>query len=141
MATILQGVAAAATITKLEFEAWCVADGDETDAEDEDGETVWKHAPVAACATLAQLTGLSDLCITEYSILPPGDALALTALTNLTRLVVNGSGAGVGSAAAAALMQNLTQLRYLDLRKFALKQAERVIHRKQLTQLQLQLLL
>jgi hypothetical protein len=104
MASILQGLAAAASLTKLELEAWCVADRDENDGEDEFGEPVWKHAPVAACATLAQLTGLKDLCISQYSMLPPGDALALTALTNLTRLVIDGLGAGVGSTAAAALM-------------------------------------
>jgi hypothetical protein len=132
MASVLQGLAAAVSVTKLVLDAWYAH---ETDDVDGDGQRLWTAAPVAACATLAQVTGLRDLCITQDSVLPPGDALALTALTNLTRLVMNGLDAGVGSAAAAALMQSLTQLQHLDLRDCEVDTAECEMRRKQLVQL------
>jgi hypothetical protein len=44
-----------------------------------------------------------------------GDALALSALTNLTRLNLSGMRAGVGDLAASALACSLKQLRHLDL--------------------------
>jgi aminoglycoside phosphotransferase len=47
----------------------------------------------------------------------PGDALALTALTGLTRLALQGGETGVTDEVAAALARNLTQLQHLDLRR------------------------
>lgn len=104
MRAILAGIAAATSLTKLEFEA--VADDEEQQ----------KWVAVAACSCVARLTGLRDLCIPQCSTLPAGNAAAVTALTNLSRLVLGNMGAGVGDAAAAAIAQNLTQLRHLDLR-------------------------
>jgi hypothetical protein len=115
MQAILQGAAAASSLTKLVIDVWCIADGDESDVE-EDEKDGYSYSSVAACGVLAQLTGLRDLRISEYSRVVAGDALALTALINLTRLVLNGLGSGVGSVAAVALVQSLPQLRHLDLR-------------------------
>ncbi|KAF6258261.1 hypothetical protein COO60DRAFT_1639295 [Scenedesmus sp. NREL 46B-D3] len=70
---------------------------------------------------LSGLTGLRDLCITEHSMLAPGDALALT---NLTRLVLGVMCDGVDDVAAAAIALNLTQLRHLGLRWCALGSAD-----------------
>jgi hypothetical protein len=55
------------------------------------------------------------LVIKSSSELVPGDALALTALTALTCLDLNGGGCGVDDVAAIALACSLTQLRSLDL--------------------------
>jgi hypothetical protein len=70
---------------------------------------------VAACASLASLTGLQELHIVEGSILRPDDALALTALTNLTQLVLHDIADGVTDMTANALACSLKQLRALDL--------------------------
>uniref|UniRef100_A0A383W0X1 Uncharacterized protein n=2 Tax=Tetradesmus obliquus TaxID=3088 RepID=A0A383W0X1_TETOB len=105
--SILEGVAAATSLTKLELEEACLAHKSGAESQE------W--VPGAACRQLARLTGLKDLCITERSLLPPGDALKLTALTNLTRLVLDNVRVGVGDAAAALIAQHLTQLRHLDL--------------------------
>jgi hypothetical protein len=107
---IMRGIAAATSLTKLALDAWCVADSDEADGRHEFGSEEIVGAPVAVCSSLAQLTGLRDLRIGEYSTLVPGDALALTALTNLTRLLLVGMESGVGHAAAIALVQSLKQL-------------------------------
>jgi hypothetical protein len=61
------------------------------------------------------LTGLQELHIVEGSVLPRDDALALTALTNLTRLVLHDDTDGVTNVTASALACSLKQLRVLDL--------------------------
>jgi hypothetical protein len=76
-------------------------------------------------------------------MLQPGDALWLTALTNLTRLVLFNMRDGVGDAAAAAIASSLTQLRHLDLGWCELgkdggKLAEAVQQLVHLTELRLQ---
>uniref|UniRef100_A0A383VXX4 Uncharacterized protein n=1 Tax=Tetradesmus obliquus TaxID=3088 RepID=A0A383VXX4_TETOB len=111
---ILEGVAAATSLTKLELEAVCVAECHEDDLHDE-APCDW--VAVAACRRLSALTGLKDLCILEDTILPPCDALALTSLTSLTRLVLSNMRGGVGDVAAAVLAHQLTQLQHLDLRR------------------------
>jgi hypothetical protein len=66
----------------------------------------------------ASLTGLShlrDLSIGPWSLLAEHDAVHLTALTSLTRLVLAGAGRGVGDFAASAIAYKLKQLRHLDL--------------------------
>jgi hypothetical protein len=71
----------------------------------------------------------------------PGDALALTALTGLTRLELQHLGAGVGDLAATAIACSCKQLRHLDLRKCNLQQmtcVAAIAHLTQLTHLQLQ---
>jgi hypothetical protein len=70
---------------------------------------------IAACASLAGLTRLRDLSLGRSSSLAPGDALALSALTSLTRLVLGGTSQGTDDVAATALACSLKQLRHLDL--------------------------
>jgi hypothetical protein len=89
---IVAGVAAAAGLTKLVLDARMCSD--ELQAEFINGsddyiDQMWA-SQVAACASLAKLTCLQDLMV--YGIdslfmfnLSRGDALALTALTDLTR--------------------------------------------------------
>jgi hypothetical protein len=140
---IVAGVAAATSLTKLALEAYC-ADEESGEADDEDDALVeWECAPVAVCRQLSSLTGLRDLSFTEDTYLKPGDALWLTALTNLTRLVLFNMRDGVGDAAAAAIAHNLTQLRHLDLRWCELgmgggELAEAVQQLVQLTELRLE---
>jgi hypothetical protein len=107
METILQGIAAATSLTNLEL----IVEQSEFDDDAPGGQGV----PVAACARLAGLKNLRELCITRDSNLVPGDALALTALTGLTRLVLANAGDAVDDTAACALARCLKQLRHLDL--------------------------
>jgi hypothetical protein len=134
MAAILAGVAAATSLTKLSLEAgaWGV---DEDQAGDE-GMT-----ELAACASLASLTCLKDLTVGSRSCLVPGDAVALTALTSLTRLNLAYTGGAVDDVAASALACTLTQLRSLDLRNCMLGGLlaclAPIAHLSQLTELRL----
>jgi hypothetical protein len=66
------------------------------------------------CAKLAGLTNLKDLSM-EQSHLAPGDALALTALTGLTRLVLALVGHGVNDLVVTAIASSCQQLRRLNL--------------------------
>jgi hypothetical protein len=109
MAAILAGVAAATSLTKLSLDARAYDADDEAEVTD-----------VAACASLAGLTRLRDLTISAPWYLVPGDALALTAMTSLTRLDLAYTGSGVDDVAASDLACSLTQLRSLDLRGCAL---------------------
>jgi hypothetical protein len=108
MTAILAGVAAATSLTKLHLHV-CVRD---------DGNRYARHAlhDTVACASLSSLTRLKDLTICEESVLAPGDALALTALTGLTRLVLVGAETGVTYEIAAALARSLSQLQHLELK-------------------------
>jgi hypothetical protein len=107
MAAILAGVAAATSLTKLSLEALAWVDN---------ADDVARAMQVAACASLAGLTRLRDLTISSQSCLVPGDALALTALTSLTRLKLAFTGSAADDVAACALACSLTQLCSLDLR-------------------------
>jgi hypothetical protein len=102
---VIACVAACTGLTTLELSC-CIL---EEDAFDE-------QVPVAMCASLAGLTRLKELCIGEGAQLLPGDLLALTALTGLTRLVMNDFNAGMSDLAANALACNLRQLQHLELR-------------------------
>jgi hypothetical protein len=96
--------------------------------------------PVAACAKLARLTQLQHLSLAPESSLAPGDALALTALTELTSLVLAGVGSGVGDDAAAAIAGSCRQLRHLNLYGcdlISLDCLTNICQLAQLTQLQL----
>jgi hypothetical protein len=132
MAAILAGVAAATSLTKLSLEARALMDhqDDEDDNKDDDEE-----GEVAACASLAGLTCLRDLTISYLSRLVPGDALALTALTSLTRLKLASTGSAVDDVAASALACSLTRLRSLDLGGCALGGLARLAPIAQLSQL------
>jgi hypothetical protein len=112
---IVAGVAAATTLTKLDFEAYCADEASGEEDDEDDALVEWECAPVAVCRQLSSLTGLRDLSFSQDTYLKPGDALWLTALTNLTRLVLFNMRDGVGDAAAAAIASSLTQLRHLDL--------------------------
>jgi hypothetical protein len=106
LANILAGLAAATSLTNLSLllhADWPANDGE--------------AAVVAACASLAGLTNLSSLAFEDGTRLAPGDVLALTALTGLTRLQLASMGNGVGTAAAVALARSLQQLQHLDLQK------------------------
>jgi hypothetical protein len=107
---LLAGVAAATGLTKLHLQAT------------RHGRSLMMHPDsraYAVCASLAGLTRLVDLQIVRPPVMECGDALALTALTALTRLRLNDSRqgwpTGVGTAAAAALCCHLKQLRHLEV--------------------------
>lgn len=112
MGDILAGLAACTQLTKLDLPLAVYVDGP---AHDEgDGEFFFSELqPVAACASLARLTGLRHLAAPVACIVP-GDALALTALIGLTHLRL-GAESGVDDVVASALACSLKQLRHLDL--------------------------
>jgi hypothetical protein len=141
MQRILKGVKAATNLTKLDLTAVLQVDNDAHDMHNEYVERTVRHIRVAACASLEGLTRLKELCITPQSHLERGDVLALTALTGLTRLVLQGVGSGVGDLAATALACSLRQLQHLDLRDCKLGDmacTAAIAYLTQLTQLQLQ---
>jgi hypothetical protein len=120
---ILAGAAAAAGLTRLSLDARMISDELQEvlglDSDDGGRDERWA-SEVAACASLAKLTCLQDLKICgsdtyfKFNLLR-GDALALTALTRLTSLVVIGAEHGVGNAVATALARSLQQLQNLNL--------------------------
>lgn len=127
----ISGLAAATSLTKLELEA-AVKQSVRCP-----GYSV-PSAPVAACGTVADLTNLRDLHIRCELCLLSCDALALTALTNLTRLVLDDLGAAVGDEAAAAIARSCRQLRHLNLGRCSLRSAAclaEIAHLRQLTEL------
>uniref|UniRef100_A0A383WM33 F-box domain-containing protein n=1 Tax=Tetradesmus obliquus TaxID=3088 RepID=A0A383WM33_TETOB len=81
----------------------------------EDLEPGQQYAGIAACGSLAALTGLRDLMLHSHQ-LAPGDTLALSKLTALTRLDLAELAQGVDDVAATALACCCRQLRHLDLR-------------------------
>jgi hypothetical protein len=109
MTAILAALAAATSLIKLQLHI-CVKD---------DADRYARHAlqSTAACARLSSLARLKDLTVCKESVLLPGDALALTALTGLTRLALQGAETCVTDEVAAALARSLTQLQHLDLRR------------------------
>jgi hypothetical protein len=111
MDAIMAGIAVCTQLTKLEMDV-----GVEPEVQDEDDDDdIEEQVPVAVCASLAGLPNLRDLTISVPSYMVPGDALALSALTALTRLDLSGAGGGVDDVAASALACSLKQLCYLDL--------------------------
>lgn len=66
------------------------------------------------CGSLAGLKCLQSLHL-QFCMLPLEDALALTALTNLTELHLDHAGAAVTDVVATALACSLRQLRSLSL--------------------------
>jgi hypothetical protein len=76
-------------------------------------------ASVAACATLAGLTGLRQLVLEELC-LAPGDAVFLTALSGLTALDLSGISVhqkcdGSGGEVAVTALAGSLQLRHLEM--------------------------
>ncbi|KAF6255485.1 hypothetical protein COO60DRAFT_1641489 [Scenedesmus sp. NREL 46B-D3] len=142
---ILSSVAACTNLTKLKLESMSCRiggyfdDDDEDDDEDEDegADGTWNPPLVK----LTGLTNLKDLDIFMCKrFLVPGDVLALTAVTGLTRLVLCYSGAGVGDEAATAIAGSCQQLCELDLTKCNLVSMAclaNVAHLTQLTELRL----
>jgi hypothetical protein len=135
---IIDGVAASTKLTRLFLDVFVDPDMD-TDEEDVE------H--VAACAKLTGLRQLQDLRI-NYSWCKPlvhthmsNDALSLTALTGLTRLVLAHAGACVGDLAATAIAGSCKQLRHLDLKQCHLGSMAclaNIRYLKQLTELRLE---
>jgi hypothetical protein len=128
---ILAGAAAAEGLTKLTLdprmmsdEDWLALELQQENLESDNASNVRWASEVAACASLTKLTCLQDLSViagyadkeTYINMnLLRGDALALTALTGLTRLVLARAEHGVGTAVATALARSLQQLQSLDL--------------------------
>jgi hypothetical protein len=111
MEAILAGIAASTQLTKLNLEVQANLR--------EDGGVAEDVFIVAACARVARLLHLKDLYLSfdenESLRLGVGDALALTALTGLTRLSLCIGRSALGDYEATALACNLQQLRDLDL--------------------------
>ncbi|KAF6251045.1 hypothetical protein COO60DRAFT_682155 [Scenedesmus sp. NREL 46B-D3] len=130
----LKGIAASANLTKLQLEPGWLCTG-ETDGDE--GEDATSDSP---CAKLAGLANLKELSIENgRQVLAPGDALALTALTGLTRLALRHAGAGVGEAATATA-GSCQQLHHLDLtgcNLVSMACLANVAHLTQLTELRL----
>jgi hypothetical protein len=132
MSSILAGLTACSSLTKLTFDGSYsplldfVDNPDDLFLNPEQMAVVQQLAdaaaaatgPVSVCSSLAVLSGLRDLTL-SYAFGVPGhhrgEALALTALTGLTRLVLADAGAAVDDHAATSLASNLRQLRHLDL--------------------------
>jgi hypothetical protein len=133
---ILNGLAAATSVTRLDVRAAAAKVPDELG--DEAG--ALQAGTVEACAQIARLTNLRELCIYDDSRIVPGGALALTALTGLTRLELGDACDGVGDFAATAIAGSCKQLFHLDLRDCGLLSTgclANVRHLTQLTELQL----
>jgi hypothetical protein len=114
---ICSGLAAATSLTRLDIEVDGAMPEDE-EAADLAWEDPSKLEPVTLCGRLTGLTNLErlELCGDSGSPgLAPGDALALTALTGLTRLGVKYFAQGVDDATAAAIASSCQQLQHLDL--------------------------
>jgi hypothetical protein len=109
--TFLSGVAAVTGLTKLQLQP----------QERRSPTMGWlpEGRAYAVCASLGGLTRLVDLRIALPPVVERSDALALTALTALTRLCLSDSNPtwepGVGTSAAAALCCHLKQLQHLEV--------------------------
>jgi hypothetical protein len=135
---ILSGLAAATHLTKLQLHAAVGGGGGGAAAGDE-------GVRGAVCAKLTGLTNLKELLVWQSymaaPLLAPGDALALTALTGLTKLELLWLHDGVGDLAAAAVAGSCKQLCHLALRDCSLGSMAclaSVRHLTQLTELCLQ---
>jgi hypothetical protein len=141
MATLVAGIAAATSITRLHLYA-DVTDGDsfedalEQRADVSTSAAEQRGPPVDVCASLASMTqlehlelafsqvpgwnfgtqGLEERASRAGSALVFGNAAALAALTNLTHLHCKEGGAiaSVNDEATSALASGLTQLRHLE---------------------------
>jgi hypothetical protein len=108
---ICRSLAASTGLTKLKLEgAHCLS----LSRDKVVGHTEARMYGFSVCGMLAGLTNLQNLCL-QRSHLLPGDALALTALTGLTRLELRSVGAGVGDQAATVIASSCKQLQHLDL--------------------------
>jgi hypothetical protein len=110
---IVESVTAATNLTKLDFNVIFE-------------EPYGAELQVARFSSLSGLTRLQDLSfnismrglgyeVYETEVYATGDALALTALSSLTRLDVSNAMHGVGTKAATALASTLQQLQHLRL--------------------------
>jgi hypothetical protein len=123
-AAICEGLTATTNLTKLQLDPRMKQDGEPFPEWLQEYEKT--DSQLVVCACLAALTRLKHLTLgsgegSHLRIkrapmkLAPGDALALTALTSLQRLNLDGAGNGVGTAVATALAGSLQQLQHLDL--------------------------
>jgi hypothetical protein len=117
MAAILAGIAAATSLEHLSLmgcSVWEDAILGQDDAANDGDELLVQINPAAVCSSLIGLTKLKHLSLVN-SALVLHDALALTALTGLTSLNLQGLGPAVTDVVATALACSLRQLRDLDL--------------------------
>jgi hypothetical protein len=132
---ITAGLPACTQLTKLWLDALVM------DRVQVDGEYEVEAFRVAVCGCLAGLTRLQDFTLGLRSRVVPGDALELTALTGLTKLVLRCAEDGVDQEAAVGIARSLKQLRHLDLSRcdmYADKQFVKAVARlPQLTELQM----
>jgi hypothetical protein len=130
LAAIIAGLAAATSLTKLFLDVPVrrVSDAAEQETAASTAAGQIPGTPVDAYASIARLTRLQHLYMSCSGLLQsegarpstvvtpalvPGDAAALTALTDLTYLCLEHGGACVSDAAASATVCRLTQLREL----------------------------
>jgi hypothetical protein len=120
LAIILEGIAAATTLTKLVLE---IRTAVSAEAEPQVQPQVDPQAVLAVCGHLTGLMRLKDLTIHGHgdSSWAAGDVLALIALTSLTKLHMVDATHRVGNAAATALACELQQLQHLDLSRCGLQ--------------------
>jgi hypothetical protein len=123
-AAILAGITAATSLTRLELDVSAEKVGPfgpfDPFGPYARSRPLLLQAEVAVCSRLTCLTRLRELSISRLhastcSALAPSDAQSLTALSSLTYLDLCGAAHGVGTAAASALANTLTQLQRLNL--------------------------
>jgi hypothetical protein len=122
LAAILAGVAAATSLTQLMLEVRTLQFTYDSEYYEESDyysspEDIVETAELAVCCNLTGLTRLQDLslCNSYDDSWLPGDALALTVLTSLTKLHIENADQGVGTGAATALAHRLQQLQHLEV--------------------------
>jgi hypothetical protein len=134
MAALLAGLAAATSLEHLTLSRFKVYEDGHEDEDLDWDELDAVTLPAAICGSLTGLTRLRHLSLFN-SFLVLDDALALTALTGLTGLNLQGVHAGVTDVVATALACSLRQLRDLNLSACQLGDAVCLAAIGQLTQL------
>jgi hypothetical protein len=114
---IMAGIATATSLTMLNLDPRMCKEEDPVVQAGEVPLVATEPCEVAPCAKLTRLLGLKELSIgSDYGVhMAPGDALAPTALTGLTRLQLWYAEHGVDASAVTAMARVLKQLQDLCL--------------------------